>query len=754
MSVPDLEAQETGAKRNPGSENSPRNNTAISFKGRPILITATEEQGSKKEIRAFLEDLFGGAEKNVLIWTLPDKLSRFFPASMPENAAEYAYAQSATKDVYVGIGTREENFPENRRGGVVDVAELPGLVLDIDIKDPCRMSDNLPATEAEAMDFVSELPFEPSLVVHSGHGLQAWFLFDKPIPVPSQDMKDRASRMLKGLVDLVNIKATPKGWKFDSVGELARVMRIPGTFNRKTDPVPVKLLKQSGKRYDPLKLDEAIRNELPGRDTVQSSKSDTSVPNHIAGGAEVPVGFDDEHVLSFAEKRYKEDFTSPFYRGDASRFGGDQSRADLSLCDMLAFFSTDPAQVDRLFRKSALMRPKWDERHGTDGSTYGQMTVDKAVKSARERLETPRAAQNAVRMEEISVRQILGREGRDIMACVKRPEPENAEKTDMVAGLFPKGHVSIIFGEPGSGKSLMSLRIACDLSAGRAPLGGYTLPEEPKNVLVIEGDCASNLINERLRCSRWEHGEGLRFVYPMESRDWDFDIDNDRGKNNILALIEEIKPELIIFDTLSSLAGQADEISNKEMKPLFLYAGRVAAKYGAAVLVIHHARKFKRDDSGKPLTLNDVSGAGMLGRLSGNVLAVEGREDEERKIVTLRTVKSWWPYAQELSVEVTKGYWDDDNFSKMEMNLIETPGSKITKGGLVRETVLSEFRGTEFTRREVELFLKGKACERTVRNVLSEMSARGELSVIKYGSSTSYRIAQMGEVVAGEGETA
>lgn len=40
--------------------------------------------------------------------------------------------------------------------------------------------------------------------------------------------------------------------------------------------------------------------------------------------------------------------------------------------------------MDRLFRQSGLMRPKWDERHSARGETYGQMTIAKALVSARE----------------------------------------------------------------------------------------------------------------------------------------------------------------------------------------------------------------------------------------------------------------------------------------------------------------------------------------------------------------------------------
>jgi primase-polymerase (primpol)-like protein len=53
------------------------------------------------------------------------------------------------------------------------------------------------------------------------------------------------------------------------------------------------------------------------------------------------------------------------------------SNADLALCDLLAFWTQDPGQLDRLFRQSGLMRDKWDERHGAQ--TYGAMTIGKAL---------------------------------------------------------------------------------------------------------------------------------------------------------------------------------------------------------------------------------------------------------------------------------------------------------------------------------------------------------------------------------------
>jgi putative DNA primase/helicase len=57
-----------------------------------------------------------------------------------------------------------------------------------------------------------------------------------------------------------------------------------------------------------------------------------------------------------------------------------QSEADMALCCLLAFWTGgDTKRMDSLFRDSGLMRDKWDEQHYADGSTYGEVTVARAV---------------------------------------------------------------------------------------------------------------------------------------------------------------------------------------------------------------------------------------------------------------------------------------------------------------------------------------------------------------------------------------
>lgn len=90
---------------------------------------------------------------------------------------------------------------------------------------------------------------------------------------------------------------------------------------------------------------------------------------------------DDDELLERARAaKNGHRFEALFDRGELAPFANDHSRADLALCSMLAFWCGNAGRVDRLFRRSALYRPKWDERHNRSGETYGQMTLTRALR--------------------------------------------------------------------------------------------------------------------------------------------------------------------------------------------------------------------------------------------------------------------------------------------------------------------------------------------------------------------------------------
>jgi len=61
-----------------------------------------------------------------------------------------------------------------------------------------------------------------------------------------------------------------------------------------------------------------------------------------------------------------------------------QSEAELALCTLLAFWTgKDASRMDRLFRRSALYREKWD-RPARSGETYGQGTISRAIANCAE----------------------------------------------------------------------------------------------------------------------------------------------------------------------------------------------------------------------------------------------------------------------------------------------------------------------------------------------------------------------------------
>jgi putative DNA primase/helicase len=98
---------------------------------------------------------------------------------------------------------------------------------------------------------------------------------------------------------------------------------------------------------------------------------------------------DDERLLERARKaKNGKKFRALFDDGDVSAYGS-HSEADLGLCVLLAYWTKcDAARVDRLFRRSSLLRPKWDQGAG-QGETYGQRTVRTAIERSTPAASVP-----------------------------------------------------------------------------------------------------------------------------------------------------------------------------------------------------------------------------------------------------------------------------------------------------------------------------------------------------------------------------
>jgi len=102
------------------------------------------------------------------------------------------------------------------------------------------------------------------------------------------------------------------------------------------------------------------------------------------------ASLDDENkkikaLLKKIEKSKDKTTFFKLYEGNWQDDYPSQSEADLAFCNKLAFWtSKDPEFIDRVFRKSGLMRPKWDEKHFGDGRTYGADVIAKAIAGCRD----------------------------------------------------------------------------------------------------------------------------------------------------------------------------------------------------------------------------------------------------------------------------------------------------------------------------------------------------------------------------------
>ncbi|MGE3842422.1 MAG: phage/plasmid primase, P4 family [Vicinamibacterales bacterium] len=183
----------------------------------------------------------------------------------------HALAEGDGRNVWFGVNpTRprrvDEDGKRKGRGTAEDVTRLAAIWCDLDVKPgACRDLDHAHQVIAELSAILGT---RPSAVVMSGNGLQPyWPIDDGQISdggdelAACAEIRADAAALLKRWSRLACIVADGLGAKIDrGVYDLARVLRVPGSYNLKDESEP-KLVTIAADTGAPLSLDE-LRDRL------------------------------------------------------------------------------------------------------------------------------------------------------------------------------------------------------------------------------------------------------------------------------------------------------------------------------------------------------------------------------------------------------------------------------------------------------------------------------------------------------------
>jgi hypothetical protein len=600
----------------------------------------------------FLELLFGETASLSLqigIFTLPDRGARHFACAA--EAAAYALDRTAGSEVYFNVGLAKGAF--GRRNCSADIGAIGGVWADIDMAAPWRAGKSLPVTIEEAKRILAGLPFAPTLLVHSGYGLHAYWLFKEPWVFESEEERNLAARTAKGWHGLVCSSAEALGWEMENLGDLARVLRLPGTFNHKGKPaVEVRVLEHHPeRRYNPGDFEPYAEEKA----TEYKAAPD-------GGGPVEPVN---EEVEKRAIAYLKE--MAPAISGH-----GGHNATYAAATALVHGFCLPPERALALLLEhyNPRCQPPWTERelrHKAESAArnghkhpYGwlrDLTVNSEVDLSRilanfGSQDSPSQAQSekpSRRQEAYAPDAARAAEPAAVtaVAACDLPDPEYlgdlidscpSLRSPVIEGLLREGETMNLISAPKVGKSWLANDLGLAVATGRPWLGFSTVRGD---VLIVDNELHRETLANRL--PKVAAARGI----PMEEVRRAVMVRSLRGMLRDLKQLEgyllRFAPgrfKLIVLDAFYRFLPEGvDENDNGALALLYNIIDRLAERLGCAFVLIHHTSK--GNQASKDVT--DVgAGAGTQSR-AVDAHVVLRHHEEVGSVVLEAKVRSWPP---------------------------------------------------------------------------------------------------------------
>lgn len=382
----------------------------------------------------FLDVLWGPNPPGLMtFWRLRDKRTFYLT-----NTGGATALCAGEHDIYTAVATTHKDLGPRRRPTAKQATSIAGLWIDLDVDGgPDQKTGAIPTVQ-DALDLAHEIA-EPTIIINSGYGLHAWWLFEQPYTFAGYPDQDHAQKMSAQWYALHRSLCTAHGWGLDHTHDLARILRLPATTNAKGgQTAPVDVVEHGGDRYDIAHLAElcARAGELP----------EARVAEHVE------ISLDAElNVVAFTALLNS---NRGFARAWAHEANADwtMSEHDLALCSHAAAAGWSNDQLAALIAEHRRAR-----REGVDKASradYLERTIGRARETqdpASGQPDTPVVAQPAATPEgwgDIIFAALTAK------AQPTTPTPFPAFN-DALDGGLRAGEVAIISGHTSHGKSIV-----------------------------------------------------------------------------------------------------------------------------------------------------------------------------------------------------------------------------------------------------------------------------------------------------------
>jgi len=227
---------------------------------------------------------------------------------------------------------------------------------------------------------------------------------------------------------------------------------------------------------------------------------------------------------------------------------------------------------------------------------------------------------------------------------------------------IPKGKVTILEGDPGLGKSWITLAIATALSLGKGLPGVDQF--EPQNILVLNAeDGLADTIKPRLEAMGADSNRVYAFPHVLTF--------NHQGLEKLEKYVTEIKPGLVSIDPLFAFFGEKRDINQaNQTRSVMAALGKIAEKADCSMLAVRHLTKGTRSKS-----IHRGIGSVDLTAAARSVLLVGADADNQFVRAMVHIKSNLAPMGPAIGYEIREGafYWTGTSKLTAEQILAPEP---------------------------------------------------------------------------------